>query len=97
VKTCTGKMPLPGYGTGAPDVSTLPIAATVMQAVADAGSARRGVKISGGVKTALDCEQMKFLSDNILGPDYFTPALFRFGASSLLGALKTGAPASGAY
>lgn len=87
VKTCTGKTPLAGHGTGRPDASTLLTAAIVMKAVADSGE-KVGVKISGGVKTPVDCEQMRYLADTILGPDYFSnPDLFRFGASSLLNAL----------
>ena len=85
VKTCTGKKPLPGYGSGEPDASDLLTAATVMQAVADNVKKNIGVKISGGVKTPIDCEQMRFLSDKILGENYFKDKnLFRFGASSLL-------------
>lgn len=86
VKTCTGKTPLPGFGTGDADVSTLYTAAVMMQAAALSGV---GVKISGGVKTALEAERMRVLSDALLGPARFgDPKLFRFGASALLGALR---------
>lgn len=86
VKTCTGKKPLPGYGDGDADVSTLLSAATVMRAVADYRSSHpdTGVKISGGVRTALECERMRFLVNRILGADYYRPDCFRYGASSLL-------------
>lgn len=84
VKTCTGKMPLPGYGTGQPDASTLFTAATVMRAVYESGRKDVGVKISGGVKTPKDCAQMKYLADAILGQGVFeNKNRFRFGASSL--------------
>lgn len=91
VKTCTGKIPLTGYGTGEADASTLMTAATVMQTVADhrAQYPNVGVKISGGVKTAIECERMRFLVGQILGEDYYKPERFRFGASSLLGNLST--------
>ena len=90
VKTCTGKKPLPGYGLGEVDVSTLLSAATVMKAVADFRSSHPhvGVKISGGVKTALECERMRYLVNQILGLDYYQPGKFRYGASSLLGNLN---------
>lgn len=90
VKTCTGKSPVPGYGSGEADASTLLSAATVMRAVADhrATHPNVGVKISGGVKKPLECERMRFLVNRILGPDYYQPARFRYGASSLLGNLS---------
>lgn len=90
VKTCTGKMPLKGYGLDKPDASTLLTAVTVMKAVADRKTDYPdvGVKISGGVKTPVECEQMRSLVEHILGDDYYQPNRFRFGASSLLGNLK---------
>lgn len=90
VKTCTGKPPMDGFGTGSADASTPARGAVVMQAVADynrAHNTRIGVKISGGVKTTTDCAQYRYLVDNILGPEFYTPQYFRFGASSLLGNL----------
>lgn len=88
VKTCTGKKAKPGFDHSELDASTLETAATVMQAVADSGRKDVGVKISGGVKTPSDCEQMKYISDTILGKDFFQDnAKFRIGASSLMGNL----------
>lgn len=86
VKTCTGKKPKDGYGTGAADASNLLTMATVLYNVAAYNRAHNteiGVKISGGVKYPLDCEQMRYLVNNTAGPQYFTPALLRIGASSL--------------
>ena len=97
IKTCTGKQPLPGLGQGL-DISNLWIAATVMHAVAEAGATNKkitGVKISGGIQTALDCERMRFLHAQLIGADYFTPDHFRFGASSLAANLKGAAPGTG--
>jgi len=89
VKTCTGKLPKEEFSDGTLDASTLKSAATVMQAIADSGSKSVGVKISGGVKTAVDCERMRYLSDNILGKNYFIDnKKFRFGASSLMSNLE---------
>lgn len=88
VKTCTGKLPKDEFSNGEADASTLETAATVMQAVKDSGNKKVGVKISGGVKTALDCERIKYLTDNILYDWSFSDSLrFRFGASSLMGNL----------
>lgn len=87
VKSCTGKMAKTGYTRDQADASTLWTGAVIMQAVADYNKAHNtkiGVKISGGVKTVLDCQKYRFLVETILGPDFFTPSLFRFGASSLL-------------
>ncbi len=96
VKTCTGKKPIQGYGNGEADASTLMSAATVMKAVADHRATHPdvAVKISGGVKTPLECERMRFLVNRILGPDYYQPARFRYGASSLLGNLLNQSAAS---
>lgn len=92
VKTCTGKPPKDGFGEdGVPDASTLPAGLTVMKAVADYNAGHGttiGVKISGGVKTALDCERYRFLAENIMDESSFTPERFRFGASSLIGNLR---------
>lgn len=100
VKTCTGKMPEPGFGNGKPDASTLLTGAVVMQAVADYNRAHGtavGVKISGGVKTPLDCTQFHHLAATLLGDDFYKPDLFRYGASSLLkNLLPDNTPSTGA-
>jgi|GEM_PF-453060 len=85
VKTCTGKKAKAGFDHQELDDSTLETAVTVMQAVADSKNPAVGVKLSGGVKTPVDCEQMKYLSDTVLGKEFFKDnSRFRFGASSLL-------------
>lgn len=93
VKTCTGKMPAGTYTSDSPDTSTLETAAITLQAVANYNAQHNtkiGVKISGGVSTALDCAQFKCLVEHILGKDFYEPRLFRYGASSLLGNLTDG-------
>lgn len=87
VKTCTGKGVKPGFGAGTEDASNLAMSAAVLQAVADSGRVDVGVKISGGVKTAIDCERIRFLVETLRGPAFYTPDRFRIGASSLLGNL----------
>jgi deoxyribose-phosphate aldolase len=51
-------------------------------------SQARGVKISGGVRTASDAFTYLNVAADILGPDSLTPARFRLGASSLLDDLE---------
>ncbi len=87
VKTCTGKKPKSGFGTGANDASNILTMAIVMQAVSSYNKEYRadiGVKISGGVKYPIDCEKMRYLVDNIMGSKYYNSDKLRIGASSLL-------------
>ncbi|MDR0510836.1 MAG: deoxyribose-phosphate aldolase [Rikenellaceae bacterium] len=76
VKTSTGKI----------DIAATPEAAVVMcTAIKDyyARTGRRaGFKAAGGVKTAEDAALYYTIVENILGPEWCTPALFRIGASS---------------
>ncbi len=91
IKTCTGKAPKEGFNDCKVDVSTFPMSVTLMQAVADYNAAHGkdiNLKISGGVKTAIDCERYKYLVKNIMGEDRFNAAHVRFGASSLLDSLR---------
>jgi deoxyribose-phosphate aldolase len=76
LKTSTGKL-APG--------ATLEAARPMLEAVRDAG--RGGFKASGGVRSAEDAGRYLALADEVLGPEWATPATFRFGASSLLGEL----------
>ena len=87
IKTCTGKLPKEGFGDGAADISTLETGAVVIQAVADYNrefGTSIGVKISGGVKTKIDCARFHYLVEQLLGEDFYHPDKFRYGASSLL-------------
>jgi deoxyribose-phosphate aldolase len=78
VKTSTGKTP----------VSATPEAAEiVLEAIAVSGRPV-GFKASGGIRTVADAATYLQLADDIMDPDWATPATFRFGASSLLDALQ---------
>jgi deoxyribose-phosphate aldolase len=77
VKTSTGKRK-PG--------ATLPAAEAMLLAIRDAGGTG-GFKASGGISTTEDAGRYLALADSILGPGFVAPERFRFGASSLLGAL----------
>lgn len=76
VKTSTGKI----------DVAATPEAAVVMcQAIRDyyeKTGRRVGFKAAGGVKTAEDAAFYYTIVEEILGPEWLTPDLFRIGASS---------------
>ena len=78
VKTSTGKV--------AP-ASTLPVIHLLLQSVRDFRAATgelRGVKAAGGIRTAKDALRNLVAVNEVAGPDWLTPRLFRFGASSLL-------------
>ena len=45
---------------------------------------RVGVKVAGGIRTAKDAIRYLVLVNEIAGPAWLTPALFRIGASTLL-------------
>ena len=46
-----------------------------------------GIKPSGGIRTIADAGLYLALADDIMGPDWVSPATFRFGASGVLDAL----------
>lgn len=73
VKTSTGKLQ---------PAATLPAAAVMLEAVRDHGMG--GFKASGGIRTAEEAAEYLELADALFGPEWATPATFRFGASSLL-------------
>lgn len=78
IKTSTGKV--------AP-AATLPVTLVMLEAVRDyhALTGRRvGVKAAGGIRTTKDALRYLVLVNEIAGPDWLTPAGFRFGASALL-------------
>ncbi|OYQ35031.1 deoxyribose-phosphate aldolase [Niveispirillum lacus] len=77
LKTSTGKVP-----AGA----TLGAARIMLTACRDAGRAV-GFKASGGIRDVETAGQYLALADEICGPDWVSPATFRFGASGLLDAL----------
>lgn len=77
VKTSTGKSA----------TSATPEAVVDMLAAISAADRVVGIKPSGGISTAADADVYLRLAEQAMGDDWVTPSTFRFGASSLLGAL----------
>lgn len=75
VKTSTGKVA----------VNATPAAAEILLEAIRACGRPAGFKAAGGIRTVAEAAPYLALADHILGPDWATPATFRFGASSLLG------------
>ncbi|MCP5027625.1 MAG: deoxyribose-phosphate aldolase [Actinomycetia bacterium] len=74
LKTSTGKI----------DVGASLEAAEAILSVIASTEDRVGLKVSGGVRTTEDAGAYLAVADQILGPDWVSPATFRFGASGLL-------------
>ncbi len=78
VKTSTGKVS---------PAATLPITCVLLQAVRDFAAVTgelRGVKAAGGIRASKDALRYLVAVREVAGPQWLTPARFRFGASSLL-------------
>ncbi len=78
VKTSTGKVT---------PAATPPTALVMLAAVRDfeqTTGRRVGVKVAGGVRTAKDAIRYLVLVNEVAGPAWLTPQLFRIGASTLL-------------
>ncbi len=78
VKTSTGKIQ---------PAATLPVTLVMLEAVRDVyeeTGRRVGVKAAGGIRHAKQAVQYLVTVNETLGPEWLTPDLFRFGASSLL-------------
>ncbi|PZS02263.1 MAG: deoxyribose-phosphate aldolase [Pseudonocardiales bacterium] len=78
VKTSTGKVS---------PAATPPVALVMLQAVRDFAAAtgdRRGVKLAGGIRSAKEAVRYLVMVKEVAGDAWLDPALFRFGASSLL-------------
>jgi deoxyribose-phosphate aldolase len=78
IKTSTGKVT---------PAATLPVTHVMLQAVRDwhdRTGQLRGVKPAGGIRTAKDAIRYLVAVHEVAGEEWLTPALFRFGASSLL-------------
>jgi deoxyribose-phosphate aldolase len=75
--------------TGKTVVSATPEAAEIMLEEIRAAGRKVGFKPSGGIRTAADAAVYLDLADRIMGPEWATPASFRFGASGLLDDLLT--------
>ncbi len=78
IKTSTGKIT---------PAATPPVALVMLQAVrdfADLTGDVRGVKLAGGIRTAKQAVRYLVMVNEVAGDAWLDPALFRFGASSLL-------------
>ena len=78
IKTSTGKIS---------PAATLPVVQVMLLAVRDwhrVTGEYRGVKPAGGIRTAKDAIRHLVAVNEVAGPEWLTPDLFRFGASSLL-------------
>ncbi len=78
IKTSTGKIP---------SAASLPVTLVMLQAIKDfytKTGVKIGMKPAGGIKTAKQAIHYLCMVNETLGPDWLTPDLFRFGASSLL-------------
>ncbi|MCB0385054.1 MAG: deoxyribose-phosphate aldolase [Bdellovibrionales bacterium] len=78
IKTSTGKIP---------SAASMPVTLVMLQAIADyyAKTGKKiGMKPAGGIRTAKQAIHYLCMVSEVLGPDWMTPDLFRFGASSLL-------------
>jgi len=79
--------------TGKTDVSATLSTARIMLDVIAGTDRPVGLKPSGGIRTCDDALAYLDLAAEIMGPDWATPATFRFGASSLLDSLMEELPA----
>ncbi len=78
VKTSTGKVN---------PASTTAVTLVMLQAVRDyfeLTGVRIGVKSAGGIRATKEAIRYLVIVHEVAGPEWLTPALFRFGASSLL-------------
>jgi deoxyribose-phosphate aldolase len=78
IKTSTGKVQ---------PSATLPVTLVMLEAVRDYRAATGvsvGVKPAGGIRTSKDALRYLVMVNEVAGPDWLDPDLFRFGASSLL-------------
>ncbi len=78
VKTSTGKLA---------SAATLPVTLVVLEAIRDVyeqTGRKVGMKPAGGIRQAKQAVQYLVQLHETLGPEWLTPDLYRFGASSLL-------------
>ncbi len=78
IKTSTGKVS---------PAATPPVALVMLEAARDYAALTgelRGVKLAGGIRTSKEAVRYLVMVNEVAGPAWLDPALFRFGASSLL-------------
>jgi deoxyribose-phosphate aldolase len=78
VKTSTGKTAVS---------ATMAATVTIIEQIRRSGRPV-GCKPSGGIRTVDDAARYLVIADEMMGPQWATPATFRFGASGLLDALE---------
>ncbi|MDT4916025.1 MAG: deoxyribose-phosphate aldolase [Pseudonocardiales bacterium] len=78
IKTSTGKIS---------PAATPPVALVMLEAVREYRTATgelRGVKLAGGIRASKEAVRYLVMVNEVVGEEWLTPDLFRFGASSLL-------------
>ena len=78
IKTSTGKIQ---------PAATLPVTLVMLEAIRDVHEEtgkKIGMKPAGGIRNSKQAVQYLVMVNETLGPEWLTPDLFRFGASSLL-------------
>jgi deoxyribose-phosphate aldolase len=93
IKTSTGKLT---------SSANPPVALVMLEAVRDFRDRTgelRGVKLAGGIRAAKEAVRYLVMVNEVVGDEWLTPQLFRFGASSLLNdlLLQRHKLATGAY
>jgi deoxyribose-phosphate aldolase len=93
IKTSTGKVT---------PAATPPVALVMLEAVRDFRDRTgevRGVKLAGGIRASKEAIRYLVMVNEVVGGEWLTPRLFRFGASSLLNdlLLQRHKLATGAY
>ena len=77
IKTSTGK----GYPGATPEA--IYIMASIVKQYYDQFGLKRGIKAAGGVRTTEEALKYLCILKEVLGDEWLTPDLFRFGATSL--------------
>lgn len=82
IKTSTGK----GYPGASPEAAY--VMCCVIKQYYELTGEKRGIKVSGGIRTAEDAVNYYTIVKEVLGQDWLTKDLFRIGASSLVGDIE---------
>lgn len=77
IKTSTGK----GYEGATPEA--IYVMATIVKQYYDLYHEKKGIKAAGGVRTTEEAIKYLCILKEVLGDEWLTPELFRFGATSL--------------
>ena len=82
IKTSTGK----GYPGATPEAAY--VMCQVIKKYHELTGEKRGIKVSGGIRTAEDAVKYYTIVKEVLGQEWLTKDLFRIGASSLVGDIE---------